>query len=154
TDEQLSKLIDAAMTIKDRRFVVLVRLLAETGARRGEVLERRWADFNLRDCTITVQTTKTGKPRVLVFSPTTAALIEPVWPRRAPADMPLESGRAPGAAVNFKKHWERITKEVGCAGLRMHDLRHHRAKQMIKAGAAVSVAAQALGHSSLILHRR
>lgn len=154
TDEQLSRLIDAALTIKDRRFAVLVRLLAETGARRGEIVERRWADFNLRECTVTAQTTKTGKPRVMVFSSATAALIERVWPKREAMDMPFESRRAPGAAVNFKKHWERITAEVGCPDLRMHDLRHHRAKQMIKAGAAVSVAAQALGHSSLVLHRR
>ncbi len=154
TDLQLRRLVRATLTIKDRRFSVLVRLLAETGARRGEIVERTWADFDLDAGVVTVLATKTGKPRQLFFSQATAQLMARVWPKRAPAEMPFESRRAVGAPINFKKHWQKITAEVGLPNFRMHDLRHHRAKQMIQAGAAISVAAQALGHSSLVLHRR
>jgi integrase len=154
TDDQVGQLIDAAGGVRDRRFQVLVRLLAESGARRGEVLERRWRDVDLGRCEIVVDKTKTGIPRVLFFSPETAALMQRVWKARDPDALIFESTRSPGTVTTFRKHWERIVSEVGVKGLRMHDLRHHRAKQLLASGITIGVASQALGHSSLILQRR
>ena len=47
SDKEVQRLIDGSAAFKDRRFSVLIRLLVETGARRGEVSERRWADVDL-----------------------------------------------------------------------------------------------------------
>lgn len=154
SDNELQKLIDAAMAVRDRRFCVLIRLLAETGARRGEVLERRWRDVDLDAHTIVAERTKTGIPRVLKFSSATADLIRRVWAKRDADDLLFDSLRAKGAPQSFKRHWLTITKAVGRPDLRMHDLRHQRAKKMISSGTPFALAAQALGHSSLILHRR
>lgn len=154
SDEEAQRLIDGAAAFKDRRFAVLIRLLIETGARRGEVLERRWADIDLDNCSIEVLDTKTDKPRMLFFRQETANLMRRVWPMRNPAELLFESIRAPGATVNFKKNWEKLTLSIGRQDLRMHDLRHHRAKLLLASGSTVAVASQALGNSSLILHRR
>lgn len=154
SDQEVKCLTDGAAAFKDRRFAVLVRLLVETGARRGEVSSRRWADIDLNDCSIEVLETKTGKPRMLFFSHETAALMRRVWPTRNPEAMLFESSRAPGATVNFKKNWDKLTLSIGRKDLRLHDLRHYRAKLLIESGVTVAVAAQALGHSTLILHRR
>ena len=48
----------------------------------------------------------------------------------------------------------KLTAAICRNDLRLHDLRHYRAKLLIESGSTVAVAAQALGHSSLILHRR
>jgi integrase len=154
SDGELQRLIDCAHTVKDRRFVVLVRLLAETGARRGEITGRCWADIDLEKRTILCAQTKTGVPRVLTFSQTTADLMVRVWPQQDAAALLFESRRVAGLAVNYKKHWDKITSDIGRPDLRMHDLRHHRAKKLIQSGTPVAIAAQALGHSSLILHKR
>jgi integrase len=151
---EAKRLLDATHAVKDRRFAALVALLIDTGARRGEVLERVWADVDLQARTITAGHTKTGTPRVLLFSEATAALVARVWPESKRVGMLFESRRAPGKPVEFKKHWDEVTETIGRPDLRMHDLRHFRAKQMIQSGGSVAVAAQALGHSSLILHRR
>ena len=140
--------------MKDRRFQVLIQLLVETGARKSEVDERKWKDIDLDACSIEVINTKTGKPRILFFSPQTAELIKRVWVNRVPGAMLFESARAPGAVVNFKKQWTKLTAAIGRDDLRLHDLRHYRAKLLIESGSTVAIAAQALGHSSLILHRR
>lgn len=154
SDVEINRLLDGASAFKDRRFAVLIRILIETGARRGEVCERRWSDVDLDGCRIEVLETKTGKPRMLFISQDTAALMRRVWPVRAPEALLFGSTRAPGAIVTFKKSWDKLTEAIGRPDLRLHDLRHYRAKLLIESGATVAVAAQALGHSSLILHRR
>jgi integrase len=126
----------------------------ETGARKSEVDGRKWKDIDLEACSIEVLNTKTGKPRMLFFSPHTAELMKRVWVNRVSEAMLFESTRAPGAVVNFKKQWTKLTAAICRNDLRLHDLRHYRAKLLIESGSTVAVAAQALGHSSLILHRR
>lgn len=91
---------------------------------------------------------------MLFFSHETAALMRRVWPNPKPEQLLFESKRAPGAIITFKKNWDKLTQSIGRSDLRLHDLRHYRAKLLIESGATVAVAAQALGHSSLILHRR
>ena len=154
TDAEAKRLVDASAMVKDRRFMVLVRLLMESGARRSEITNRIWADINLDERTIEVISTKTGVPRMLFFSAETASLMRRVWPTRHPSSMPFESKRAPGATVNFKKNWTTVTQAIGRPDLHMHDLRHHRAKQLLTSGVTAAVAGQALGHSSQILQRR
>ena len=68
--------------------------------------------------------------------------------------MLFASTRAPSKPTNYRKSWKQITEAAGVPNLRLHDLRHHRAKQLLAAGVTIGVASQALGHSSLILQRR
>lgn len=152
-DEEIQKLVAGAMAFKDRRFAVYVRLVMETGARRGEVRERRWGDVDLDGRSITVMDTKTERPRVLFFSEETAQLIRRVWPHRDPGGLMFE-GRRKGYPINYRRAWEDLTKAIGRPDLHLHDLRHHRAAELLKAGTTIAVAAQVLGHSSLILQRR
>lgn len=157
SDEEVAKLIAGANAIKDRRFAALIRLLVDTGARRGEVLERTWGQVDLLKREILAPTTKTGAPRILFFSDETRAFMERVWTQQEmanPAAMLFESKKVPLQPIAFKRHWLWLVSSIGRPDLRMHDLRHHRAKQMLDKGAPIAVAAQALGHSSQILARR
>jgi integrase len=151
--QEVQRLLAAAKAERDRRFAVYVRLLLETGGRRGEIRERRWADVDLDSRTITVMETKTDRPRQLFFSEETAQLIRRIWPKRDPADLLFE-GRRKGHPINYRMAWERLTETIGRPDLHQHDLRHHRAAELLKAGTTIAVAAQVLGHSSLILQRR
>lgn len=151
---EIRALLAGAKAYKDRRFAVLVHLAYETGGRRGELRNARWKDIDLDAGTLTALQTKTGKPRVLFFSPDTAALMRRVWPMRAPEALLFESRRTPGKPVDYKKSWEQLTSAIGRPDLHLHDLRHHRAAELLKSGTSVAVAAQVLGHSSLILQRR
>lgn len=152
-DEEVARLLDGAKAFKDRRFAAFVRLVIETGARRSEVLDRRWADVDLDARSITVMDTKTGRPRVLFFSETTADLMRRVWPKREPVELLFE-GRRRDKPINFRRMWTDLTANIGRPDLHLHDLRHHRAAELLKSGTTIAVAAQVLGHSSLILQRR
>ncbi|SDO61813.1 Site-specific recombinase XerD [Ralstonia sp. 25mfcol4.1] len=154
SNKEIERLLAAAHGYKDRRFAVYVRLMIETGARRGEVRERQWKDVDLETRTITVIQTKTDRPRTLFFSEETAALIRRVWPAKREPDALVFQGRRYGQPINFRKAWEDVAAAIGRPDLHLHDLRHHRAAELLRKGTTLAVAAQVLGHSSLILQRR
>ncbi len=151
--DEIGRLLAGALAFRDRRFAAYVRLLHDTGARKSEILARTWADFDLDQRQIVVDRTKTGRPRVLFFSEETADLIRRVWPTRAADALPFE-GRTCGTPISYRNKWERLVNSIGRPDLHQHDLRHHRAAELLRAGNTIAVAAQVLGHSSLILQRR
>ena len=153
TPEQLAALKARALTVRDRRFGAFVCILADSGARKSEVLERRWRDVDLNACTIECATTKTGIPRVLHFQPDTAELIKRVW-RSRPEDELMFQGRVPGHVNSYRTTWQAVCKEIGLPDLHMHDLRHAAAADLLRSGVTLAVAAQVLGHSPQVLHRR
>ena len=151
--EQVDALRARAMGFRDRRFGVFVELLIDTGARKSELLERRWSDVDLNRRQITCEVTKTGVPRVLHFRDETATLIERVYTRRDPGALLFE-GRVPGQPISFKKAWSTTVGDIGMPALHMHDIRHAVAARLLRSGVTLGVAAQVLGHSTQVLERR
>lgn len=154
SDAEIAAILDGAKAFSDRRFAVLVRLAIETGARRGELRERIWRDVDLKTRTITVEETKTGRPRTLFFSEATAELMDRVWTKPSPDELLFGSRLNPGRPIDYRRQWMTLVAAIGRPDLHLHDLRHHRAAELLKAGNTIAVAAQVLGHSSLILQRR
>lgn len=150
---QVDQLRARARAFQDRRFGVFVELLVDTGARKSEVLDRRWSDVDLERGEIHCADTKTGVPRILHFRPETSELIKRVYLKR-PADTLCFEGRVPGQPVSFRKAWVTAVTDIGLPDLHMHDLRHAVAARLLRSGVTLAVAAQVLGHSSQILSRR
>ncbi len=138
---------------RDRRFGVFVHLLIDTGARKSELLARRWSEVDLVQGQILCPTTKTGVPRVLHFRPETAQLIARVFKTR-PADKLVFEGLSPNQPVNYKAAWARLVRDIGRPDLHMHDMRHAAAANLLRAGVSLGVAAQVLGHDPAVLARR
>lgn len=150
---QLDALRARARGFKDRRFTVFVELLIDTGARKSEVLERRWRDVDLDRREIACDVTKTGVPRVLHFRSETGDLMRRVFSRRDPEALLFE-GRVPGQPITFRTAWATCVRDIGLEQLHMHDIRHAAAARLLRSGATLGVAAQVLGHSSQVLARR
>src|SRR5262249_54726694 len=53
-----------------------------------------------------------------------------------------------GHLVEIKKSWRQITKAAGIEGLRVHDLRHSYASQLVSGGASLPLIGALLGHSN------
>ncbi len=151
--EELEALRARARGFRDRRFGVFVALLIDTGARKSELLERRWRDVDLDLNQIDCPTTKTGVPRILHFRPETSQFIDRVC-RHRPADDLVFAGRRPGEAISYRAAWTRAVEDIGRPDLHMHDIRHARAAALLRSGATLGVAAQVMGHSPAVLARR
>lgn len=153
-DKELIERIKArSLLFRDKRFAVFVHLLMDTGARKSELLRRKWFDVDLEKGEILAPTTKSGHPRVLFFTPQTKQLILRFFPKRSPDKLIFE-GRVPGQPVSYRAAWIKLTTELGAGDVRQHDMRHVAAANLLRAGVTLGVAAQVLGHDPAVLARR
>jgi integrase len=159
---------------RDPRLARLLMLAALTGMRRGELCALRWSDVDLDTGTINVirsvvvvphglaeKTTKTGRGRIVALDPVGVALLSQHrgrterWVREAGAQLssdacvfsPFVEGTTPFRPDNVTSFFMRVRNEVGAPTVRLHDLRHFTATQLIGAGIDVRTVAGRLGHS-------
>jgi integrase len=153
SDAEVEALRRLSLAYKDRRFGVFVALILDSGARRGEVVQRCWSEVNLERREILLPTSKNGTPRTLHFSDQTLKLLLRVFPN-PPQEGLIFEGRVPGQPINYRAAWRRLINEVGLPDLHLHDSRHIVAAGMLRNGISVAVAAQALGNSPAVLAAR
>jgi integrase len=152
TPDELARLSKALAAHDDRDAADAIRLLLLTGARRGEVLSARWADFDLSAGTWT-------KPGA-----TTKQKTEHVVPLSAPARQLLAArehsgdfvfpGVRGGHRFGLKSNWRRILQTAKISGLRIHDLRHSFASQLASSGASLPLIGSLLGHANPVTTHR
>lgn len=142
TDEQLRLLIKACAgkALIDRRDEAIVRLMAETGLRAGEVIGMQLADIDLQQGRATVRRGKGGKGRAVPFGPQTAAAVDRYMrmrrTHRLSATGALWLG---GGGQTFSYHGLNITlkrraRVAGIDGFHLHLMRHTAATRWLRAG--------------------
>lgn len=138
----------------------LVMLLLATGARLGEGLALEWRDVDFIRGTVDIREAKTdaGRRTIALDSRAIAGLRE--W-RGRQMDYLLElsgdlssrfvfcSNTGTALDKNNVEHWWAIWREEnGFAGLKLHELRHTQATQLLAHGVDVKTVQSRLGHSS------
>ncbi|WP_433478122.1 tyrosine-type recombinase/integrase [Spirillospora sp. CA-142024] len=143
SEDELRALLKACQgkSLRDRRDEALVRLMTETTARAGEVVDMQVGDVDLKEGTAVVRRGKGGKGRRVPFGPQTGrALDRYLRARRSHrlADTPAlwlgESGRGFG----YDGLYRALTGRAQAAGLpdgfSPHWLRHTGAGRWLAAG--------------------
>jgi integrase len=138
----------AALQVDENQLAAkAIELLLLTGARRNEVTQARWEHVDLERNTLLVPLSKSGRPRTISLNGAAAALIaglpsrgESVWLFPSP-----KTGR-PSPALYYP--WERVRKRAGLEALRLHDLRHSYASNLVNGGVSLYVVQQLLGHTN------
>jgi integrase len=136
-----------------------IRLIALTGARRGEVAGLRWRYVDLKRGLVTLPPAahktgwRTGKPRVIGLPAAAQAVIA-----RQPVGEPDDYVFAPASGVgplNLSKPWRKVRVEAELQeGIGLHGLRHSLASHMAMSGAGAAEIMTALGHSQLSTAQR
>jgi integrase len=146
TDDELTRMIKACngKNLKDRRDEAIVRLMAETGLRAGEVIGLQTTDVDLQRGLVTVTRGKGGKGRVVPFSPQTGTAIDRYMRARRShrlADTgPLWVG---GGGKTFGYYGlntslKERAQAAGINGFHLHLLRHTAATRWLRAGGSES----------------
>jgi integrase len=141
--------------------MLLVRLAADSGARRGELAALRMADLDGRVLTIernvsrgVLGSTKSGRTRRLTLGATTAAMVSEhfrLWVERGPAPAsdwlfaptPLRATFTTADALSHK--FRRLGVAAGVADPALHRLRHGVATHLVDSGKVLKAQAR-LGH--------
>lgn len=151
TLDEFSALAKALDKVGDRLSAEAVRMLMLTGARRGEVLGARFADFDLahRIWTKQAATTKQRKIHRVPISEEVAAVVRTrraAVPEGCPWLFPLKDGSGPVSTIH--RGWLAIKDEACLENLRLHDVRHTFASLLVSEGLSLEIIAGLLGHSS------
>jgi integrase len=162
-DQQLAALVSE---LTDLRHQIVVRLLADTGLRPGELRALRWRDVGEASISVTKAVsrnqdgpTKTHGRRSVALRPATEnALAEwrlAVGRLVAPGSRIFSGGGGSGLGVWTDDGWRQWQRKVftkaatraGISGLVPYDLRHTFASRLIAEGRDIYWIARQLGHS-------
>lgn len=171
--EAVRSVIEAAEE-RDPRLAPLLMLAALTGMRRGELCALRWTDVDLERRELEVSRsvvvvpgglaekgTKTDRSRRVALDEVGVALLilhrakvddwarqaEVVVAENAHVFSPLVDSSTPFRPDNVTGFFIRVRDSLELNEVRLHDLRHFTATQLIGAGVDVRTVAGRLGHS-------
>lgn len=124
-----------------------IELLLLTGARRNEVTHARWEHVNLPQKTLYVPLSKSGKPRTISLNQAAVDLISQL-PSLGKSKWLFPSPKTGRPCASLHYPWLRVRNRAGLRDVRLHDLRHSYASNLVNGGASLYVVQQLLGHTS------
>ena len=131
----------------------IIPMLILTGARKREVLDAKWEDFDPDRGTWRIPNTKSGKARVVPLSDTARNLIEKLSANQC-CDYVFANPNTRKPYASFYYSWHTARKDAGLADLRVHDLRHSFASFLVNAGRSLYEVQTLLGHSQITTTQR
>jgi len=167
TVEEVRALLAAAAEL-DPVLGVYVRLVAATGMRRAEACALKWGDLDVEVGVLTVRrshvavpgvradkSTKTRSTRTVTLDPTTLdalAGLRAGYPEILSGSdqyMFTYDGVTPWRPDTVSARWAQARSRAGVdPTIRLHDLRHWQATQLLDAGVPLPTVAARLGHAS------
>jgi integrase len=150
--DEIGRLSAALDAHPNRRVADAVRLILLTGARRGEVLNARWDQFDL-EAAVWIKPAATTKQRRLHRAPISAAaaaLLRTIR-LRVPEDCEwVFPGDAEGKPLqDIKRFWEDVRAKADLPAVRIHDLRHTFASLLVSGGMTLPMIGKLLGHTQV-----
>ncbi|MDR6731854.1 tyrosine-type recombinase/integrase [Delftia sp. WSY_9] len=130
------------------QFKSIVALLLLLGCRKRELLDARWEDVDLERRNWRIPMSKSGKARNIPISDRALEVFQalPRW-KGCPYVVPNPNTRQPFG--NLYHPWDKVRREAGMPDLRMHDLRHTFASNLVNSGQSIYVVSKLLGHSQI-----
>lgn len=170
--DEIARLTQALADYGDQSIANIVRLLLLTGARRGEVLQAQWAQFDLGTGVWVkpAATTKQKKDHRVPLSEGAVSLLKGILDAAPRDDLgKLKSTyvfpgpRSGQPMTEIKDEWRAIAlsaglydelppakpdgKPIKVVNCRLHDLRHTYASLLVSAGLSLPIIGALLGHT-------
>ena len=148
SQDEAQRLYESVRQSVNPMLQYIIPMLILTGARKREVLDAKWVDFDMTRKQWRIPFTKTGRPRHVPLSDGVLQLL---------ASMPHDEG-CPWVFANPKTHkpyqsffasWNTARKQAGLADVRIHDLRHSFASFLVNAGRSLYEVQKILGHTQV-----
>lgn len=159
--------IFACLEKEPLKWQALIRLLIDTGVRRGECCGLQWKDIDFKENTITIagnlcytarkgvylDVPKNGKTRTIDVDPEVLDLLQQLHVQRAeqgiisPYVFTKNNSSEPMHPQSPTRYLKKFSEQYGIDDLHPHKLRHTFASIAITNGADVASVSEKLGHS-------
>ena len=126
----------------------IVPMLILTGARKREVLDARWQDFDFERRSWRIHTTKLGRPRHVPLSDGAVSLLNSM-PRIASCEWAFPNPKTKKPYVSIHCAWDRARNQAGLKDFRLHDARHSFASFLVNSGRTLYEVQHLLGHTQI-----
>jgi integrase len=127
------------------KAIAVIRVLALTGARVGEILSLRWPEVDFERTCLRLSDSKTGAKVI----PLGAAAMQVIAAQERREGIEYVFPGAHGGPLGgIGKLWRKMRNAAGLADVRLHDLRHSFASNIVNAGGSLPVIGALLGHRS------
>lgn len=153
TKSELGRLKEAIHASDNTQLKYIVVLLLFTGCRKRELLDAKWAHFNIDLRVWRIPTSKSGKSRYVPLSDAVLKTLQQV-PRfdNCPYVVPNPATQLPFNTIYYS--WNTARHRAELPDLRIHDLRHSFASFLVNAGRSLYEVQNILGHSQLATTQR
>ncbi|MHB1646575.1 MAG: site-specific integrase [Candidatus Acididesulfobacter diazotrophicus] len=148
SDEDIKKLIAGATNklTKD-----LITFLIYTGCRKGEALNLKWDDVDLKNNVIAIKGTKTKYDRHIPIHNQLKELLSEIAKNKDCEYVFNNNGKK---INNFIKSFMTACKNAGIKDFHIHDLRHVFASKMVMGGTSLYITGELLGHRTTQMTKR
>lgn len=126
----------------------IVPMLILTGARKREVLDAKWEDFELDRQSWRIPISKSGKARHVPLSDGAVMLLN-AMPRNPKCPWAFANPKTLLPYVSIFCSWNTVRKQAGLPDVRIHDLRHSFASFLVNAGRSLYEVQKILGHTQI-----
>ena len=145
--EEAQRIFEAVRRSENPVLQHIVPMLILTGARKREVLDARWEDFDFERRHWRIHTTKLGKPRFVPMSDGVVGLLESL--PRFDCEWVFANPKTLKPYVSIFCSWNTARTKAGLADVRIHDLRHSYASFLVNAGRSLYEVQRLLGHTQI-----
>lgn len=154
--EEASRLGEALRTAEDQGVhpygIAVIRLLAMSGARKGEIEGLKWSDIDEGTGHIRLAMSKTG-PRLIQLTEPMIAILR-ATPRVAGTEYVFPAYTLDKPFHGVPQAWKTVRAMAGLEDVRLHDLRHSAASFALANGVPLEVIGRLLGHRDVKTTRR
>jgi integrase len=148
THKEALRLFEALEKSESKHLKYIITMLLLTGARKNEVLQAKWSDFDLEQRIWSIEFNKTGKVRHIPLGDSVMKLLNAL--PRIEGNAYLFPSPATGKPyIQIFNSWDTARKRAGLPDVRIHDLRHSFASFLVNSGRSLYEVQKILGHTQV-----
>ena len=146
--DEASKLYESVSQSDNEMLKFIIPMLILTGARKREVLDAEWENFDIERRIWRIPLNKSGTARHVPLSDGALAILRDT-PKRAGCAYPFANPDTLKPYASIFRSWATARERAGLPEVRVHDLRHSFASLLINQGRSLYEVQSILGHTQV-----
>ncbi len=147
TIQETQRLYESVCASDNKMLRFIIPMLILSGARKREVLDAKWSDFDLVRRAWRIPVTKSGHARHVPLSDGAINILDSI--PRSDCEWAFPNPKSQLPYVSIFCSWNTARKAAGLADVRIHDLRHSFASLLVNSGRTLYEVQKILGHTQV-----